>query len=562
MLPGLCLHLFGLPQKAVQPPGACGSFFYKPHQQRQKNKKIPYRADSEPFWPVNVLISRFTNTTNIPMKPSTTLGELKASGYRPRSVKQELRDNLVARLKAGNHRFEGIIGFDDTVIPDIQRALLSRHNMLLLGLRGQAKTRLARSIVQLLDEYVPVVAGSELNDDPLQPLSRFAKDLIADMGDDTPVEWLHRHERYVEKLATPDVSVADLIGDVDPIKAAALKLPYSDERVIHFGLIPRSHRSIFVINELPDLQARIQVSLFNILQEGDIQIRGFKLRLPLDIQFVFTANPEDYTNRGSIITPLKDRIESQILTHYPKNIEIARKITLQEARLSPEQQSQVQVPMLLEVLLEKLAFTARESELVDEKSGVSARLTISGYENLASTAERRMLLNGESATVARITDFWGVVPSITGKVELVYEGEQEGPYEVAMTLLGEAVKELFLEFFPNPERPDKQQERDPYGPLRAFFGAGKTVELLNDCADQLYREQLDGVPGLRRLAASVVGEQHTELYAYMELALHGLCECNVLNKEVLEGKMYFRDLLAEMMDDDFDFDDDDDDDDE
>ena len=494
------------------------------------------------------------------MKPSTTLGELKASGYRPRSVKQELRDNLVARLKAGNHRFEGIIGFDDTVIPDIQRALLSRHNILLLGLRGQAKTRLARGIVQLLDEYVPVVAGSELNDDPLQPLSRFAKDLIADMGDDTPVEWLHRHDRYVEKLATPDVSVADLIGDVDPIKAATLKLPYSDERVIHFGLIPRSHRSIFVINELPDLQARIQVSLFNILQEGDIQIRGFKLRLPLDIQFVFTANPEDYTNRGSIITPLKDRIESQILTHYPKNIEIARKITQQEAKLSPEQQSQVQVPLLLQVLLEKLAFTARESDLVDEKSGVSARLTISGYENLVSTAERRMLLNGESTTSGRITDFWGVVPSITGKVELVYEGEQEGPYEVAMQLLGESVKELFLELFPNPEKPGKQQERDPYGPLRAFFGAGKTVELLNDAADQQFREQLDAIPGLRRLAETAVTAVGPEVYTYMELILHGLCECNVLNKEVLEGKMYFRDLLAEMMGNDFNFDDDDEDD--
>jgi magnesium chelatase subunit I len=301
------------------------------------------------------------------MNRPATLGELKAGGYQARSLKEELRANLVTRLKNKDHLFDGIIGFDDTVLPDIQRAVLSRHNILLLGLRGQAKTRIARLLVHLLDEYVPVVAGSELNDDPLHPISRYAHDLIAEHGDATPITWLHRSERYVEKLATPDVSVADLIGDVDPIKAAALKLPYSDERVIHFGLVPRSHRSIFVINELPDLQARIQVSLFNILQEGDIQIRGFKLRLPLDIQFVFTANPEDYTNRGSIITPLKDRIESQILTHYPKTIDIARRITQQEAQLAPEQREAVAVPDLLAVLLERIAFTARESELVDDK---------------------------------------------------------------------------------------------------------------------------------------------------------------------------------------------------
>ena len=256
------------------------------------------------------------------MRQAQTLGELKATGYRPRSLKQELRDNLIAKLNRREKIFDGVIGFDDTVLPDVERAVLSRHNILLLGLRGQAKTRIARLLVHLLDEYIPILAGSELNDDPLAPISRHGKDLIAEAGDDAPVEWVHRNERYVEKLATPDVSVADLIGDVDPIKAASLRLPYSDERVIHFGLVPRAHRSIFVINELPDLQARIQVSLFNILQEGDIQIRGFKLRLPLDIQFVFTANPEDYTNRGSIITPLKDRIESQILTHYPKTVEI------------------------------------------------------------------------------------------------------------------------------------------------------------------------------------------------------------------------------------------------
>ena len=299
-----------------------------------------------------------------------TLGELKASGYRPKSIKEELRANLIQKLRNKATVFEGILGFEDTVIPDIERAILSRHNILMLGLRGQAKTRIARMLVHLLDEYMPVVEGSEINDDPLQPISRYARDLIAAKGDATPISWVHRNDRYVEKLATPDVSVADLIGDVDPIKAATLKLPYSDERVIHFGLIPHSHRSIFVINELPDLQARIQVALFNILQEGDIQIRGFKLRMPLDIQFIFTANPEDYTNRGSIITPLKDRIESQILTHYPKNIEIAQSITAQEANLSNAQKKAIRIPKQAAKLLEMISFEARQSEYIDEKSGV------------------------------------------------------------------------------------------------------------------------------------------------------------------------------------------------
>lgn len=304
------------------------------------------------------------------------IAELKAAGYQPKPIKRELRDNLIQKLKNKAEVFPGIWGYEETVIPDIERAILSMHHINLLGLRGQAKTRLARMMVHLLDEYIPVVRGSELNDDPLNPLSRFAKDLIAEHGDQTPVEWLHRRERYNEKLATPDVSVADLIGDADPIKAATLKLPYSDERVIHFGLIPRSHRCIFVINELPDLQARIQVSLFNILQEGDIQIRGFKIRLPLDIQFVFTANPEDYTNRGSIVTPLKDRIDSQIVTHYPKSIEIGKKITRQEAIVKDEQKTLVQSHELLADLIEQVAIEARGSEYVDAKSGVSARLTI------------------------------------------------------------------------------------------------------------------------------------------------------------------------------------------
>lgn len=484
------------------------------------------------------------------MKDIKTLGALKKSGYQPKTIKEELRANLVEKLQRKEKVFEGIIGFDDTVLPDIERAILSRHNILLLGLRGQAKTKIARLLVNLLDEYVPIVAGSELNDDPLNPLSRYAHDLIREKGDDTPIEWIHRAHRYVEKLATPDVSVADLIGDVDPIKAATLKLPYSDERVIHFGLVPRAHRSIFVINELPDLQARIQVSLFNILQEGDIQIRGFKLRLPLDIQFIFTANPEDYTNRGSIITPLKDRIESQILTHYPKSIDISRRITQQEARIAEPQKMQVEVPDVLHVLLEQIAFEARHSEYIDEKSGVSARLSISGYENLVSTAERRMLINSEKETRARIIDFWGVVPAITGKVELVYEGEQEGPYNVAIALMSTAIKKVFLDHFPNPDKLKKGEEKDPYGTIKAWFSGGNSVDLLNDTSDRKLQETLDGVAGLRKLVEKTLRVKGKEAYTYMELVLHGLAEFNVINKDVLEARFNFRDLLANMLDDD------------
>ena len=490
------------------------------------------------------------------MAQAKTLGELKASGYTPRSVKQELRDNLIQLLRNKEEVFPGIIGFDDTVLPDIQRAILSRHSILLLGLRGQAKTRIARLLVNLLDEYIPVVAGSELNDDPLAPISRSSRDIIERMGDDTPISWWHRSDRYVEKLATPDVSVADLIGDVDPIKAATLKLTYADERVIHYGLVPRAHRGIFVINELPDLQARIQVSLFNILQEGDIQIRGFKLRLPLDIQFLFTANPEDYTNRGSIITPLKDRIESQILTHYPKTVEIARSITAQEATLTEEQAEMVEVPELLNVMLEQLSFAARESEYIDEKSGVSARLSITALENLVSTAERRALLNGDEKTVARVTDFWGVVPAITGKVELVYEGEQEGAYGVAMKLLGKSIKSSFLEHFPDPSEveADGRGGSDPYGVIRAFFSGGHVVELLTDGSNADYRNALDKVAGLRKFVDSHIDASlsEAETYLYMELVLQGLAEMEVLNKEALHNRLNFRDILADMFgNDDF-----------
>ncbi len=473
-----------------------------------------------------------------------TLAELKASGYQPKSIKDELRDNLIVNLKAQKNSFEGIIGFDDTVIPDIERAILSKHNILLLGLRGQAKTRIARLLVQLLDEYIPVVKDSPLNDDPLQPLSRFALDLIEECGDQTPITWLHRDERYIEKLATPDVSVADLIGDVDPIKAATLKLSYSDQRVIHFGLIPRAHRCLFVINELPDLQARIQVSLFNILQEGDIQIRGFKLRLPLDIQFLATANPEDYTNRGSIITPLKDRIESQILTHYPRDIETALKITKQEIKpLNTD--LEIAIDPIMDRMLELIAFKARESELIDEKSGVSARLSISAYENLRSTIERRMLLNNESKAAARITDFWGVIPAVTGKVELLYEGEQAGPYSVAIQILDEVTKQTFLESFPHPEKTG-QSDNDLYGVLRAYFSDGNAVQLLNDESSKTFNEKLDSVPGLKQVANHAQPTNDQERYLLMELVLQGLSAFNVLSKSVVDSQITFNDDLASM----------------
>ncbi len=479
----------------------------------------------------------------------TTLGQLRASGYQPKSIKDELRENLIRKIKAKEKVFPGIYGYEDSVIPDVERAILSQHHINLLGLRGQAKTRIARLMVNLLDEYIPVVAGSELNDDPLQPLSRFANDLIAEKGDDTPVAWLHRDERYTEKLATPDVSVADLIGDADPIKAATLKLPYSDERVIHFGLIPRSHRCIFVINELPDLQARIQVSLFNILQEGDIQIRGFKIRLPLDIQFVFTANPEDYTNRGSIVTPLKDRIDSQIVTHYPKSLEIGRKITLQEAKVKPGQPERVVTNNVIIDLVEQVAIEARQSEYVDAKSGVSARLTISAYENLISAAERRALVNAEGQTYVRVADLVGVVPAITGKVELVYEGEVEGPVIVAQNLLGKAIKTQFLNYFPDPEKLKKQQKggngkaRNPYQKVTGWFGDGNTIDILNDLSDKDYKNRLLAIDGLD----DVVEQFHptikgSEKLFLMEFVLHGLSEFSLLSKKTLERGLQFKDL--------------------
>ncbi len=473
----------------------------------------------------------------------TTLGALKAAGYISKSIKDELRDNLINNIKSKIKTFEGIHGYEHTVIPELERAILSRHNINLLGLRGQAKTRLARIMVNLLDEYIPIVEGSEINDDPLKPISRYAKTLIDDKGDDTPIVWLHRSERFAEKLATPDVTVADIIGDVDPIKAANLKLSYADDRVIHYGMIPKANRCIFVINELPDLQARIQVALFNILQEGDIQIRGFKLRLPLDMQFIFTANPEDYTNRGSIVTPLKDRIGSQILTHYPDNVTIAKTITAQEAKLVEAQAGHIHVPELAKELLEQIGFEARDSEYVDAKSGVSARMSITAYENLLSTAERRALLANDERTIVRLSDFMGVIPAITGKIELVYEGEQEGADAVASILIENAIKTLFPKYFPKIEKLQKQDEETPYDHLVSwFFNLKDGFELLDHVKDKEYQTILNSIAPLDDLIGEYQPNLNTaDTYFVKEFILWALVEFKQLSKYRFTEGLQFKD---------------------
>ncbi len=472
-----------------------------------------------------------------------TLGELKKAGYQSKDIKTELRDNLIASLRAGKKSFEGMHGYEQTVIPQLERAILSKHNINLLGLRGQGKTRIARLMIQLLDEYIPIVAGSEINDDAFAPISRFAKELISEKGDETPIEWLHRSDRFFEKLATPDVTVADLIGDIDPIKAANLKLSYADDRVLHFGMIPRANRCLFVINELPDLQARIQVALFNILEEGDIQIRGFKLRMPLDLQFVFTANPEDYTNRGSIVTPLKDRIGSQILTHYAFDLETAKRITTQEAEKLETRSISVYVPELAKDVLEQIAFEARISEFVDHKSGVSARMSITAYENLVSTAERRALLNGETTTSVRFSDLLGMIPSITGKVELVYEGEQEGSYFVANQLISEATKTLFLKYFPKIEKLKKQDQKTTYDGVLEWFFQANNFELSDEATNSIYNSTLDLIEPLDDLIKVYQPKVAKDNINFLkEFILWALVELKQLSKKRTENGMVFNDM--------------------
>ena len=479
------------------------------------------------------------------MKEIITLKGLKESGYKPKTIREELADNLKINLKANKKSFSGLIGYDNTVIPDVERAILSNHNINLLGLRGQAKTRLARKMIDLLDEWVPVVKGSELNDDPLDPISGFAKEIIKKMGGKTPVEWMHRSERFFEKLATPDVTVADLIGDVDPIKAATLKLSYADEKVIHFGMIPRAHRCIFVLNELPDLQARIQVALFSILQEKEIQIRGFKVRLSITPQLIFTANPEDYTNRGSIVTPLKDRIGSQILTHYPHTRDIAKAITTQEVIVSKEKKATIHIPELARDILEQIGFEARKSEFVDSKSGVSARMSITAMENLISTAERRLLISGDQNTSIRLVDFLGVIPAINGKIELVYEGEQEGAEQISYHLISESIKTIFPDYFPKIEKLEKQEEDGPYDELLRWFFKNNELILEDSLAEKEYKQTIEQVKGIASIIDTYQKDCSIEdRYFMMEFLLWGLEANKKLNKyRTLEG-FQFKDSLG------------------
>jgi len=502
-------------------------------------------------------------------KPST-LDELKQTGYRPRSVKEELRDNLRRALSSRQNPFPGIHGYEQTVLPALHNAILSKHDLLLLGLRGQAKTRLLRMLVNLLDAEIPAIAGSELNEDPYLPITKYGRRILAEKGGTTPIAWIPREERYREKLATPDVTIADLIGDVDPIKAATERRSYSDEEVIHYGIIPRTNRGIFAINELPDLQPRIQVGLLNILEERDLQIRGFPIRIPLDILLVFSANPEDYTNRGNIITPLKDRISSQVLTHYPDDVKTAAKITAQEAWVERDGEPRVEVPDLFRELIEEIAFVARSSEFVDQSSGVSARVPISAVEVLVSNLERRGLINREARVLPRLCDLPATLPAITGKLEMVYEGEQQGAEVVAKKLIGSAVKKLFDAKFPPPdsgrpterrkieieeateEGPSPRRGRAPaaekihplYEPVVEWFGAGNKVTLSDDTPFSQHLASLEAVPGLRKAV-----EEHfapaspEELAIGMELVLEGLTQHLKIAREDLDSKVSYTEML-------------------
>lgn len=484
------------------------------------------------------------------MNRPTTLGALRATDYRPRSVREELRENLREALRSGRQLFPGVIGYDQTVIPQIVNAILSRHNFILLGLRGQAKTRILRGLMELLDEAVPVVAGSDLRDDPMHPMAEAAKRRVEQEGDELAIAWLTREERYVEKLATPDVTIADLIGDIDPIKAANRRLDFADPEVIHYGVIPRANRGLFAINELPDLAPRIQVGLLNILEEGDIQIRGFPVRLPLDLVMTFSANPEDYTNRGNIITPLKDRIESQIQTHYPRDLEHALAITRQEA-WTDRGEGDVVLPDFFREIVEHIGFEARRSEFVDQNSGVSARVTISALENLVSNAERRALLTNEWPAVPRICDLGNVLPSITGKIELVYEGEQEGSVAVARHITGRAVKAVFASLFPEASKLEADQDRDdtPFREILDWFAESKSVTLADDQTNAEYLSELEQVPGLDAVVRTKLApEDDAARGAAMELVLEGLHQFSMIAREDLDGgSTQYGDLLGNMM---------------
>src|SRR3954468_298345 len=466
--------------------------------------------------------------TTMTAQPST-LGALRQSPWgiperARRTVKDEMRQNLLTKLCAGEALFPGVIGYEDTVMPQIVNAILSRHNFILLGLRGQAKSRILRSLVTLLDDEMPIVAGSEVNDNPFAPISKYARELIAQRGDDTPIAWVGRDERYIEKLATPDVTIADLIGDLDPIKAARGGHILGDELTIHYGMLPRANRGIFALNELPDLAGKVQVGLFNIMQEGDVQIKGYPVRLPLDVQLCFTANPEDYTARGKIITPLKDRIGSEITTHYPTEVQLGVEITKQEAWVEREGVAGVlRIPDFIRELVEQIAFEARDDQRIDKRSGVSQRMPITVTESVVSNAERRALVTGEEEIVPRVSDVYAAVPSMTGKMELEYEGEQVGAAKIARDLIKRAAGEVFEGYFVGFD----------FGAAVRWFDSGNNLKLSDNApADECVR-LLEAVPDLIDNALvpfDFTREDEAMLVSACEFVLEGLYAQNKISR--------------------------------
>src|SRR5687768_14515570 len=458
------------------------------------------------------------------MSAERTLGELRASGYASRSVKDEMRANLIKKLQSGERLFPGILGYDESVVPQIVNAILAKHNFILLGLRGQAKSRIIRQLTELLDEEIPIIAGSEINDDPFTPLSAYGRQQIELHGDETKIDWVHRGNRFVEKLATPDVTIADIIGDIDPIKAAKGGHLLSDELTIHFGLLPRANRGIFAINELPDLAGKIQVGLFNIMQEGDVQIKGYPVRLPLDVMLIFSANPEDYTARGKIITPLKDRIGSEITTHYPSEIQTAVEITRQEAWVSRDGLSdRLRIPEFIREVVEQIAFEARDDDRVDKHSGVSQRMPITVIESVLSNAERRALLTAEEEIVPRISDVYAAIPSMTGKMELEYEGEQIGASRIAKDLIKRAAGEVFEGYFVGID----------FAPTVQWFDQGNNLRLADTASAKECKRLLEAVPEL--IETSVIPfdfkKSYTaELVAACEFVLEGLYAQNKISR--------------------------------
>ena len=458
------------------------------------------------------------------MERARTLGELKASGYRSVSVKDELRANLIDKLKRGERLFPGIVGYDETVVPQLVNAILARHNLILLGLRGQAKSRIIRQLTDLLDEHIPIIAGSEVNDDPFAPISAYGRTTLELHADATAIDWIGRDARFVEKLATPDVTIADIIGDVDPIKAAKGGHVLSDELTIHYGLLPRANRGLFAINELPDLAGKIQVGLFNIMQEGDVQIKGYPVRLPLDVMLVFSANPEDYTARGKIITPLKDRIGAEIMTHYPAEIRTAVEITRQEAWVARDGlDKRLQIPDFIRETIEQIAFEARDDGRIDKHSGVSQRMPISVIESVVSNAERRALLTGEDEVTPRISDIYAAVPSMTGKMELEYEGEQVGANRIAKDLIKRAAGEIFEGYFVGID----------FALTVHWFDEGNNLRLADTASADECKILLEAVPDLIETSLIPFDLKKTDvgqMVAACEFVLEGLYAQNKISR--------------------------------